>query len=368
MSAPPDLAHPFFIGLIVALAAGFGIRLTQRWHGAFSLDGMTGPQKFHHLPTSRIGGLAVLAGVWAAASVSAPPIRDLLFAVGASAVPAFVAGMIEDVTKRTRPVFRLGATMLSGLIFCILTGYALTRVEVAFVDQLMAFPLVAIAFTSFAMGGLAHAVNIIDGFHGQATGAAILMLIAFAIVAAEAGDHDMALLCLIMVGVLSGFLLINFPFGYLFLGDGGAYFVGIMLAVVAVMIPMRNPDISPWISIAVLAYPLLETWVSIIRKIRRGTSPFDPDRLHLHMLVHRRFGKMIAKRVGNERLANPVTGALMWGGPLTSLVLITLIAPDREWSLLACALLLALYMLAYRMAVRRSPWAVFRDERALETR
>ena len=104
------------------------------------------------------------------ASVSPPPVRDLLFAVGASAALAFLAGMIEDFTKTGRITLRLVAPMLSGLVFCLLTGYAVTRVDIPFVDHVMALPFVAIAFTAFAMAGLTHAVNIIDGFDGLAAG------------------------------------------------------------------------------------------------------------------------------------------------------------------------------------------------------
>ena len=173
------------------------------------------------------------------------------------------------------------------------------------------------------------------------------MLAAFAVVSLAVDDHDMASFCFVAAGVLSGFLLVNFPFGYIFLGDGGAYFLGFVLASVAVMVPMRNPDVSSWVSMVILAYPLAETAFSTIRKIRRGNSPARPDRLHLHMLVYRRLRRRLA---GNERLANPVTGVLMWGGAMTGLVAGALVPHDREWSLAVLALLLVLYVLAYRRA------------------
>ena len=345
-----ELARPFFVGLAVTAAVGGLIGLTKRWHGALSNDGMVGPHKFHRTPTPRIGGLAVYAGYWAAAGAAPPAVRDLMFVVSASAAFAFLAGVIEDSTKRVRVSVRLTATVLSGLVFCLVTDYAVTRLDIPFVDHAMALPLVAIAFTAFAMAGLAHAINIIDGFHGLATGSVIIMLVAFAVVSLGAGDRDMALFCFAAAGVLSGFLMVNFPLGYVFLGDGGAYFLGFVLAAVAIMVPMRNPDVSPWISVVILTYPLLETAFSVIRKIRRGGSPFQPDRRHLHMLVYRRLGRRLAGAARNERLANPATGALMWSGAATGLVAVALVPHDREWSLATLTLLLALYTLAYRKA------------------
>ncbi len=352
---PPNFIYSSLLGLAVTVVIGAVLVMTRRWHGALSHDHAVGPHKFHATPTPRIGGLAVYAGYWAAASASPPPVRDLLFAVGASAAFAFLAGMVEDFTKTGGITLRLVAPMLSGLVFCLLTGYAVTRVDIPFVDHAMALPFIAIAFTAFAMAGLTHAVNIIDGFNGLATGTTIIMLVAFAVVSLGVGDHDMASFCFVIVGVLLGFLLVNFPFGYIFLGDGGAYLLGFMIASVAVMVPMRNPDVSPWVSVVILAYPLLETAFSVTRKIRRGGSPFRPDRLHLHMLVYRRLGRRLARAAGNERLANPVTGALMWGGSLASLAAVVLVPHDREWLLVALALLFALYTLVYRTVARLRP-------------
>lgn len=341
------LAFSFSLGLAVTAVAGALIVLTRRWHGALSYDSVTGPHKFHGTPTPRIGGLALYAGYWAAAVAAPPPLRELMAAVGASAAFALSAGVIEDVTKGIPAAVRLAVTLLSGLLFCLVTGYAITRLEIPFVDRALTLAPVAIAFTAFAIAGLSHAINIIDGFHGLATGSGIIMLVAFAAVSLTVGDHDMASFCFIVSGVLLGFLLVNFPFGYIFLGDGGAYFLGFVLASVAVMVPMRNPEVSSWVSMVILAYPLLETGFSVTRKVRRGNSPVQPDRLHLHMLVYRRLRRRFT---GNGRLANPATGALMWGGAMTGLIAGVLVPHDREWSLAVLAVLLVLYTLAYRRA------------------
>lgn len=246
-------------------------------------------------------------------------------------------------------MFRLAAAAFSGLAFCALTGYTVTRVEIDFVDSVLMSPLMAVAFTTLALTGMTNALNIVDGFNGLASGTAFILLAAFLAVSFTAGDHDMASFCLIGMGVALGFLLVNFPYGYVFLGDGGAYFLGFMLACAAVMVPARNPDVSPWISLLVLAYPVTETLVSILRRIRKGMKPFRPDQQHLHMLVQGRVASRIAKAWGNEALANPVTGALMWALPMTSLVLVTLIPYSRNASLMALAAFLLCYALLYRM-------------------
>lgn len=355
-----ELAYPFSVGFIVTFVASLLIAWTKPWHGAFSLDHESGVQKFHKTPTPRIGGLALFAGYGAAAVASLPPLRSLLLAIAASALFASLAGMIEDCFKNVHSAIRFVATILSGVAFCVLTGYTVTRLEIPFIDPLLAIPLLATAFTSFALAGGTNAMNIIDGFHGLATGTAILSLAAFAMVSLTAGDHGMTLLCLVVIGVALGFLLINFPFGHVFLGDGGAYFLGFVLSSVAVMVPARNAAVSPWVSMAILAYPVLEVVFSVVRKIRRGTKPYEPDGLHLHMLVYRCLERIVPKVTGNETFANPAVSVLLWGWPATSLVLVALIPHNRNWSLLALALLSLFYALSYRKAASRQP-GVCRD-------
>ena len=343
----PGTVWPAAAGFAAAFAASILIALTRRWHITFTFDPTTGPQKFHDTPTPRIGGLAVFMGFWVAAGTAPQPVRPLLFALGISGTLAFVAGLAEDLTKRAPSVLRLCATMLSGLLFCVITGYSVTRLEIVFIDDLMAVHAVSVAFTAFAVCGLANAVNIIDGFHGLAAGSVIIMLSAFAVAAWTTGDHELVMLTTVVIAVLLGFLLVNFPHGHVFLGDGGAYFSGFVLGSVGVMLPMRNPDVSVWVSIVILAYPVVETMHAIFRKtIRRGHLPTRPDKVHLHMLIHRK----VAMRVKSRRLANPVTSVLLWGGAMTSLVFVMLSPYDQVWSLLAFALLLVLYAVAYRRA------------------
>ena len=334
-----EAAHPALTGLAVAFAACALIVLTRRWHGSFTFDSHSGPQKVHEAPTPRIGGVALYAGLLAAAAVSAPPARGLLWILAVSSLPGFVAGMAEDMSKKVPPVLRLLAIVFSGWSFCILSGYSVTRLELPLLDGFMSLPLVSIAFTVFVMAGLTNAINIIDGFHGLAAGTVILMLCAFGVLAFLAEDHDLAVVAIVAAATLSGFLLVNFPLGYVFLGDGGAYLSGLVLGALAVMLAERNPEISAWTIAVVLSYPILETLTSIVRKtVRSGYRPSEPDELHLHMLIYRALVGRSGSTPARRRRANPMTGAVMWAGAATSLVFVLLCPLTREWAFTMIAL------------------------------
>jgi UDP-N-acetylmuramyl pentapeptide phosphotransferase/UDP-N-acetylglucosamine-1-phosphate transferase len=154
-----------------------------------------------------------------------------------SAIPAFAFGLLEDVTKRVGVKTRLVATLFSGLIFCMLTGYQITRVDIPGLDWVFSFWLLSLLFTAFAIAGIANAINIIDGVNGLASGTSIIILSGFAIVAQQTGDMVLVGICRVSIGALSGFFLVNFPMGRLFLGDAGAYTIGFILAAVAVALP-----------------------------------------------------------------------------------------------------------------------------------
>lgn len=264
----------------------------EHLHAHFSHDHTnSGPQKYHTQPTPRIGGLTVMAGLLFAGGVMlfADPITakrpfGLLIL---AAVPAFLGGLVEDITKRVGVLERLLLTMLSGAIAAWLLGAVLNRLDIPGVDQALLWLPLAVIFTAFAVGGIANAINIIDGYNGLAGGFSVIVLAAMAFVANSVGDTLVFHSALALAGAILGFLVWNWPGGKIFFGDGGAYLVGFVLAELSVLLVLRNPGISPWFPLLLLIYPVFETIYSIYRrKIENQLSPGQPDNQHLHQLIH----------------------------------------------------------------------------------
>ena len=289
--------------------------LTQRWHGHLSMDGMVGIQKVHTQPTPRVGGIAIAAGVLAGYALARPGSQSLLGPLLLAGVPAFAFGLVEDITKQVSVRTRLLATMASGALGWALTGLSITDANLMGLDWLLGFTVLSVAFTAFAVGGIANAINIIDGFNGLAAGTVIVILTSFGIMATALGDADLAYTALILACAVLGFGLINWPMGRIFLGDGGAYFVGFAIAWLAVLMLARHPEVSAWAPMLVCGYPILEVFFSIARRRRRGSSPGDADRLHLHSLVKRRVARVLLPRA-SSLARNSLTGAIMWGAAL----------------------------------------------------
>lgn len=285
--------------IIAGLAAWFACWLIIRYehlHAHLSHDQVdSGPQKFHAVPTPRIGGIAVVAGLLAGGGVLLalqPQFKFNTMDFGyllLAGTPAFLGGIAEDVTKKVGVLHRLLMTMLAGSLGAWLLGAILNRLNIPGIDTALLWLPFAVAFTVFAVGGVANAINIIDGYNGLAGGFAVIVLVALAWVAAQVGDSFIFTTALILIGALLGFLAWNWPKGKVFLGDGGAYLLGFVLAEISVLLVVRNPQVSPWFPVVLLGYPIFETFFSIYRKkYLRGYSPGHPDGLHMHMLIYKR--------------------------------------------------------------------------------
>jgi UDP-N-acetylmuramyl pentapeptide phosphotransferase/UDP-N-acetylglucosamine-1-phosphate transferase len=264
-----------------------------------------------------------------------------------ASIPAFAFGILEDITKRVSVRARLLSTMLCGVLGWQITGYAITDVNIPIVDRLLSLTLVSVLFTAFAVSGVANALNIIDGFNGLAAGASLIMFAALANISYQIGDTVLVTICLTLMTSILGFMVLNWPLGRIFMGDGGAYFVGFSLAWVSVLLLSRNPQVSAWAPLLVCGYPVLEVLFSIYRRKMRNHQTGHPDRLHLHSLVNRRF---IKKRFPNaSRLfQNSLTGSVMWLAALLPASLAILSPTQSEMLIVALLLCAAVYVRTYK--------------------
>lgn len=353
MLSTNDVNHAVLSSLAVSVAIALIVVMTSRWHQMITADHTSGVQKVHKGITPRIGGLGIYLGMWMATLALPVEQRQLTSLVLISAAPAMLFGLLEDLTKRVGIKERLIATMLSGVAGWWLTGYSLTRLDLPLIDALLAITPIAVIFTAFAVGGVANAINLIDGFNGLAAGTLLICLTGLGFVAHGVGDAEIVRLVWIVGAATLGFLVLNFPFGKIFLGDGGAYALGFLLSWIGVMLAMRHPGaVSPAAILLICAYPVLETVFSMLRRARRKQAVDQPDLLHLHSLVYRRLvPKLMGKNKSQSRsvLRNSATSPFLWAFcamPVTAGVLL------RDNTIL-CWAAIALTAIAYDSVYRR---------------
>jgi UDP-N-acetylmuramyl pentapeptide phosphotransferase/UDP-N-acetylglucosamine-1-phosphate transferase len=347
------------VSFFVAAAVTLLVIHSSRSHAHLSADAdLSGPQKFHATPVPRVGGLGMFTGLACCVGVAALAKHPdwkfgaLLLVCG---LPAFLAGLVEDLTKRVSPGKRLLATAVSAALGIWLAGATITKTDIPGLDLLVSTALGAWIATVFTVAGVANSVNIIDGFNGLSSMCVSLMLLVFAYVAYQVGDIPLALWALAGVGAALGFFVWNFPGGLIFLGDGGAYFLGFYLAEIGILLIARNPEVSPLFPLMVCIYPVFETIFSIYRrKIVRDVPPGLPDGIHLHSLIYRRLMRWAigARDARAMTRRNSMTAPYLWMLCVTSLVP-ALAFWDSTPLIGACMLLFALtYIALYRRIVR----------------
>jgi len=307
------------VAAIILMPLVIGGQCVDRCH-------LAGPQAIHRKPISRLAGeimfLAYMAGggmsVWLGNLTLVPATAVLI-----GALPVLVAGLYEDATGRLSPGHRLAAALASSLLAATIAGGIVARFDLPFVDQWLEYRIVAVAVTCFMVVGACNAINLIDGAHGLAGGTSIVMFIGLALAAASAGDGFVFAEAIVMAAVVSGFLLWNFPTGRVFMGDGGAYFIGFMYAELSIQLVARNDGIGAWFVVMVAAYPIVETLYSIFRRrVQLRTASMQPDALHLHSLIYDRIALPVEQsfRDGDLDHANAGVAPRLWAHSVACVV------------------------------------------------
>ena len=155
-----------FTGSAITFTVAWLLVLSVKWHGHFSLDDTDGVQKMHAHATPRIGGIAIMVGLVLSSAYIVPDTRELFTPILLASIPAFLFGLLEDFTRRISVRIRLLATMTSGTLACLISGIAMQNTGIPWLDYLFIYWPLAVLFTAFATGGIANAINIIDGFEG----------------------------------------------------------------------------------------------------------------------------------------------------------------------------------------------------------
>lgn len=241
-----------------------------------------------------LGGLAVAMGC-GAALLSA----DLLDLAPAAAMPqvwAFAAGaLILTLAGAWDDRFELGAfkklsIQIVAAAIAIRAGFNVDVFSIPFSESgAIPVPLWILWPVSLVwIVGVTNAMNLIDGLDGLSSGLGAIIALTLAIICWQGDQWIGAIIGLALFGALVGYLPFNFPPARIFLGDTGSLVIGYGLALMALEGYQKEAILAFLVPVLALAIPLLDTLLSIVRRLRSGRGVFSPDRLHMHhRLLHR---------------------------------------------------------------------------------
>jgi UDP-GlcNAc:undecaprenyl-phosphate/decaprenyl-phosphate GlcNAc-1-phosphate transferase len=307
----------YLISFFAALAGSAFLTPAAIWVSEkFGVLDQPDPRKVHAAPVPRWGGLGIFGGVAFAVlalAFLAPRFQVLLsfkhrlmqgdevvgtlslqqqFAgilIGAAIV--LVLGMLDD----RKPVPALPKLLTQIIAAYVAMVYGVRVPGLAFpAAGFVEFPLwVSQVFTLLWILGFMNAVNLIDGLDGLAAGIAAIASATFLIVCVLQGETRVVLITkqLKLAAVLSaavfgaalGFLLYNFNPARVFMGDGGALFLGFMLGTISIIGTLKTTAVlAVLIPVLVVALPVLDVAFAIFRRFRSGHGLMQPDKLHFH--------------------------------------------------------------------------------------
>ena len=292
------------VAALVTAAASWGVlRLSRR----FRLAPEVRARDVHTAPTPRLGGVAMFLGIIAAFLVAGTQQEfaslfeqsNQMWALLGSCAIIAVVGVLDDLLDLDWMIKLAAQLVASGL----LAWSGIQIVSLPFGDTLIiGSPVVNFVITVFLMTLVMNAVNFVDGLDGLVAGVAIIANSLFFIYTRLLNDQIgrvdsvilASLIALVIVGICVGFLPFNWHRARMFMGDTGALLVGLLMATSTVSVTGQlNPAaldqklvlasyIPIILPIAVLALPLADFTLAVVRRLRAGKSPFTADRLHLH--------------------------------------------------------------------------------------
>lgn len=275
---------PYWLVFLTALTLSLLLTPAARWLSfRWGVVAVPGGRRKHAQVMPKLGGLPLALSFVAAAGLAwrlMPPAgQDAVRLQGVllGGLVMFGGGLLDD-----RLDFSPRVNFLIQFV-----GAAIAMAHIIFIE-VFTNPLngelvwirprvVALVFTLFWVLGMINTVNFLDGLDGLAAGVGTIAALLFAWHSYNLEQTTVALFPLALAGALLGFLPFNFAPARIFLGSAGAYFLGYQLATLSILAPAKIAT-----ALLVMAVPILDVGWQIFSRLRRGRSPFQGDRGHLH--------------------------------------------------------------------------------------
>jgi UDP-GlcNAc:undecaprenyl-phosphate GlcNAc-1-phosphate transferase len=276
--------------LVSALLVIWSTPLVKRMGFKLGVVDKPGGRKIHKRPMVRLGGVSIFAGtilalltVWCTGGFAglSPDKEYEIWGVTLGGLAFFLIGFADDLftlPALTRLVMQLA---VAGMAWQ--AGVQIKFLTIPFLGLVSLQPWTSLLITVVWLVGMANAINMIDGLDGLAAGVSGIAAVVMMIVCLFMNQPAAALIAAALAGGALGFLRYNFNPAQIFMGDGGAYFMGFTLAGVGVIGLVKGvTTVAVLLPYLILAVPILDISAVVVDRLSRGRSPFAADKRHLH--------------------------------------------------------------------------------------
>jgi len=262
-------------------------RLAYRWGW---VDPVDMARKVHRRPTPRVGGICLfvpfllgvlLVTVFLTSDLRAAALlKEWGWMIG-GCVAMFGIGLADDIRPIGAKVKLAGQMLVCGVV--VVAGFQVENFTNPFTGTTIHLGLLSLPVAFLWLLATTNLINLIDGIDGLAAGVSLFVFTVLALTAMFTAGVGMLVLCLLMIGTLIGFLFFNFPPARIFMGDGGAYFLGFLIGQVGLACQEKSQIAAALVvPIIALGVPIIDTAFAIVRRGVRGLPIFRADREHIH--------------------------------------------------------------------------------------
>lgn len=269
-------------------------------------------QNIHSEAVPRLGGLVIFSIY---VLICFFYLKDLKFFFLISFIPILPA-IIEDFNYEINPITRL-ICMLIGSFLIVNSIDQLPKFEFLY-SNLFNNHIFQLFFFTLALTSVTNGQNIIDGTNGLSALTSLSIFGSILYIGLLLDDLLLINSSLLIISLLASFLIFNYPYGKIFLGDSGSYFLGFFAGYLIIYLFGKYPELPTWSALVILYYPCMEVIFSYFRKIISRKSPFKPDNLHLHLKIYYLLSYQRKKSKLYNALVAPFL-SILWLSPLAIL-------------------------------------------------
>ncbi|MBV9388644.1 MAG: undecaprenyl/decaprenyl-phosphate alpha-N-acetylglucosaminyl 1-phosphate transferase [Chroococcidiopsidaceae cyanobacterium CP_BM_ER_R8_30] len=286
---PTELYHlvAFLVSAVVVLWSTPVVKTIGFKSGLVDLPN---ERKIHQRPMVRVGGVSIFVGTiiallivwWSGGFGILPPVKEWeIWGVTLGGLAFFLIGLADDLFNLSPFIRLLMQIVVAGLAWWM--GVRIEFLSIPTGGLIDIVQWLSLPITIIWLVGMANAINWIDGLDGLAAGVSGIAAVVMLIVTLFMHQSAAGLIAAALAGGALGFLRYNFNPAQIFMGDGGAYFMGFTLAGVGVIGLVKSTAVTAvLLPYLILAVPILDMSAVILNRLRKGRSPFFADKLHLH--------------------------------------------------------------------------------------
>ena len=334
-----------FMGMSLALNGFIAYLWHKKFYQKLGLKSYQAIQRIHLNETPRLGGfIFILSLISFVAFSNTNESIQLLKIILICLIPIIVIGIKEDLFHNVEPAIRLLTLLFVGWLFrAQFPGPLPVLTDIPFIGKLLLLQGGISIFYILSMTAVANGMNLIDGVNGLCGAVALSILGALLFLSYKTSDVVMLSTIFSLILILMPFLIFNYPYGKIFLGDLGAYSLGLVISMLTIILFGRHPEISPWGAVLILIYPATEVVFSFLRRMVKGVSIYHADTAHLHLKLFHFF----RPQPHYKKLANALVTPTLSGLWLFPFLAITWVYQKPLFIWIAVILFITLYGLLY---------------------